>query len=150
MIGLGNKEGGYTQEDQKKVEALSVAMQESLWSKRAEDALKKSEARFGGLVQSVSNYIFTVEITDGYPVRTSHAPACIGITGYTSEEYDADQYLWYKMVHPDDKTAVTEVAARLLQVAANSALISLIFSLIDVADCIRSRRCSSLSPHSFG
>ncbi len=39
MIALGNKEGGYTLEDQEAIEALSGAMLEALRSKRAEDRI---------------------------------------------------------------------------------------------------------------
>lgn len=39
MIGLANKEGGYTVEDQEAVEALSVAIVEAMKSKRVEDKI---------------------------------------------------------------------------------------------------------------
>ena len=39
MIALGNKDGGYTLEDQEAVEALTVGMLEALRSKRAEDRI---------------------------------------------------------------------------------------------------------------
>jgi anti-anti-sigma regulatory factor len=41
MMSLGNKEGGYDGEDQKAVESLSVAIVESLRSKRTEDRLAR-------------------------------------------------------------------------------------------------------------
>jgi PAS domain S-box-containing protein len=41
MIGLANKEGGYTHADQELVEALSVAFVEALHRKQAEEELKK-------------------------------------------------------------------------------------------------------------
>jgi len=41
MIGLANKEGGYDLADQEAVEALCVAIVESLGHKRADDALRE-------------------------------------------------------------------------------------------------------------
>jgi PAS domain S-box-containing protein len=41
MIGLANKEGGYTQEDQNAVEALSVVFYEALVKKRMENAVER-------------------------------------------------------------------------------------------------------------
>ncbi len=46
QIGLGNKKGGYDLKDQEAIEALSSAMVEALMRKRAEKALRESEARF--------------------------------------------------------------------------------------------------------
>ena len=42
MIGLGNKEGGYTDTDREMVEALAPAMVEAFFSKRAEEALRQA------------------------------------------------------------------------------------------------------------
>ncbi len=45
MIGLGNRDGGYRQEDLEAVEALAPAVVEALMRKRAEQALRDSEQR---------------------------------------------------------------------------------------------------------
>jgi len=44
MIGLGNKEGGYTNADQEAIESLAVAFVEDLYRKRAEDKFKRNVA----------------------------------------------------------------------------------------------------------
>lgn len=81
---------------------------------RAETALVKSEARYKRLVGAVTDYIYTVEVRDGQPVRTTHSPSCVAVTGYTPEEYAADPHLWYGMIVEEDRPAVLEQAAEVL------------------------------------
>jgi PAS domain S-box-containing protein len=80
--------------------------------KMAEQEVKSSEERFKSLVDSVTDYIFTVKIEKGIAVSTSHGPGCVAVTGYTSEEYTSDQYLWYRMVYEEDREIVTDQAAK--------------------------------------
>jgi len=82
--------------------------------KRTEQALRESENRYGQLLDSVTDYVYTVQIQDGRPVATVHGPGCAAVTGYTSEDYQADPYLWYRIVYEHDRNAVTEQAARIL------------------------------------
>ncbi len=78
--------------------------------KQTEDALRGSEERFRHLVKSVTDYIYTVKVEDGYPVATLHGPGCVAVTGYSPEEYSADPDLWYRMVYEDDRRAVIDQA----------------------------------------
>ena len=82
--------------------------------KLAEEALRESEARYKQLLGSVTDYVYTVQVEEGRPVRTVHGPGCAAVTGYTPEEYQADPYLWYRMVHDQDREAVTTQAARVM------------------------------------
>lgn len=79
-----------------------------------EEALAESEKRYRHLLESVTDYIFTVRVERGRPVGTSHSPGCIAVTGYTPEDYAADPDLWYRMVHEEDREAVKEQAGLLL------------------------------------
>ena len=81
--------------------------------RQAEEALKKSEERLRQLLESVTDYIYTVTIDNGKPVSTSHGPGCITVTGYTPEEFNTDSYLWYRIVHEEDRNAVENMAAKL-------------------------------------
>jgi two-component system cell cycle sensor histidine kinase/response regulator CckA len=89
-------------------------IQEEEKRKRAEEALQQSEHRYRRLLESVTDYIYTVKVEDGQPAATSHGPGCEAVTGYTPEEYAADPHLWYQMIYPEDREAVTEQATRLI------------------------------------
>ncbi len=83
-------------------------------SREAEEALRLSEERYRKLVNSVTDYLYTVELRDGKPVATRHGPGCQAVTGYTPEDYENAAYLWYLMIHPDDREAVMRQIERLL------------------------------------
>lgn len=82
-------------------------------NKRNND-LEKGLERYKRLLESVTDYIYTVNVENGAPVETLHEPGCCNVTGFTPEEYDADPYLWYSMIHEDDRGAVIGQAAKLL------------------------------------
>jgi len=67
------------------------------------------------LLHHLSDYIYTVIVEQGSAVRTIHGPGCLAVTGYSSEDYDADPSLWIRMVHADDRQAVSQQAAAALQ-----------------------------------
>ena len=82
--------------------------------KRSEDALQKSERRYKQLLESVTSYIYTVTVENGKAASTVHGPGCVAVTGYTSGEYAADPFLWYRMVHNQDKQLVLKQTEDLL------------------------------------
>ena len=79
---------------------------------RIEQALRESEERYRRLLASVTDYVYTVELKDGRPVRTNHGPGCVRVTGYTAQEYAADPHLWLRMVDRRDRKVVVEQATR--------------------------------------
>jgi diguanylate cyclase (GGDEF)-like protein/PAS domain S-box-containing protein len=72
----------------------------------AEFALRESEERYRRLLESVTDYVYTVTLKDGQAVATEHGEGCLDVTGYTAAEYVADPLLWFRMVHEDDREAV--------------------------------------------
>ena len=82
--------------------------------KRSEDAVRKSEQRYKELLHSVTSYIYTVRVENGKAAGTIHGPGCAAVTGYTTEEFSAEPFLWYHMVHDADKQLVLEQAGRAL------------------------------------
>lgn len=86
---------------------------------RAEEALKESEERYRSITEALTDYIYTVRLEDGRPVETVHSPTCVGVTGYTAEEFATDPYLWFRMVHEEDRAAVQEQIESVLEAASD-------------------------------
>jgi PAS domain S-box-containing protein len=82
--------------------------------KQAQEALKESNERYQGIIERISDYIFTVYLRNGVIINTVHNPACITVTGYTNEEFSADPYLWFNMVLPEDRDLVEEHTSHIL------------------------------------
>lgn len=83
-----------------------------LASERA--GLIERAARLQRITQAVLDYVFRVRVDNGTAVDTEHGAACFAVTGYTADELRADPYLWYFMVHEEDRHAVLAQAADIL------------------------------------
>jgi len=77
-------------------------------------SLQESEQRYKGLLGAVTDYIYTVKVEDGRAISTSHGAGCVAVTGYTSEDFDGDPYLWMRMVHEEDRSAILSRVARVI------------------------------------
>lgn len=77
-------------------------------------ALGESEQRYRRLLAATTDYIYTVTLVNGRPGTTSHGPGCAAVTGYTSAEFAADPYLWYRVIHEEDRPLVLAQADRIL------------------------------------
>jgi len=75
-------------------EALQAEIYER---KQVEQALRESEERYKQLLDSVTDYIYTVSVEGDRVVTTTHGPNCVAVTGYTATEYKANPDLWYQM-----------------------------------------------------
>jgi diguanylate cyclase (GGDEF)-like protein/PAS domain S-box-containing protein len=80
----------------------------------AERVLRQGEDRYRRLLESVTDYVYTVTVRDGRAVATEHGPNCLAVTGYEAGEYHARPMLWLDMVPPEDRAIVVDHAARLL------------------------------------
>ncbi|MFA6443354.1 MAG: PAS domain S-box protein, partial [Sterolibacterium sp.] len=97
-----------------KVWGLRGTAQNITERKRAEAALREGDIRYKQLLDSVTDYIYTVQVQDGRPIATTHGPGCQAVMGYSSEDYAADPGLWYRMVYEPDRAAVAAQAAAIL------------------------------------
>lgn len=95
-------------------EANEILQAEIIEREAVEQALRESEQRYKTLLGSVTDYIYTVNVENGRVINTTHSPYCVAVTGYTSEEYETDPHLWYRMIYEEDRPAVMEQADRLL------------------------------------
>ena len=77
-------------------------------------ALRQSEERYRRLLESVTDYVYTVVVRDGVAVSTSHGPNCLAVTGYTAEEYQQNPLLWLTMVPDEDRSLVLSHARSIL------------------------------------
>ena len=97
----------YNEKEYLVVFARDVSQQDSV-----EEALRNSEERYKRLFESISDYVYTVQVENNNAISTTHGPGCIHVTGYTPEEYKDDPNLWYGMIFEKDRPAVLEQAAR--------------------------------------
>lgn len=81
---------------------------------QAEQVLGESELRYRRLLSATTDYIYSVKVEDGRSGATAHGPGCLAVTGYTSAEFAADPYLWYRVIHEEDRPAVLAHADRIL------------------------------------
>ncbi len=79
------------------------------------DWVEQCVGRYKRLIEAMADYVYTVEIADGVPVRTVHGYNCAVVTGYLPEEYAAIPSLWFEMIHPEDREAVLEKSSRILR-----------------------------------
>ncbi len=93
---------------------LHSAIEIAIYKSRMDRKLRDSEIRYRRLVESVTDYIYTVKLENGRAVSTTHNPACVAVTGYSLEEYQSDPDLWFKMVPLVDRPKVLDQARRLL------------------------------------
>lgn len=83
--------------------------------KQAEKAIKLSEERLKKLIDSVTDYIYSVRIEKNVIIETVHSEGCLAVTGYSASEFSNDNYLWFKIVFKEDMSAVRQQAVDLLQ-----------------------------------
>ncbi|MEW6053175.1 MAG: ATP-binding protein [Nitrospirota bacterium] len=69
-------------------------------------ALEISEKRYKKMVEAVTVYTYSVQVSKGNVIYSEHSIGCLPITGYSREEFKSDPHLWYSMIYPDDKTIV--------------------------------------------
>ena len=71
-----------------------------------EDQLLNSEERYRRITNSITDYIFTVMISDGRITEFMHSDTSIAVTGYPRQELADNSSLWLQMVHKDDQQQV--------------------------------------------
>src|SRR3972149_3734380 len=74
--------------------------------KLIEAALQEGQEQYKRLVESITDYIYTVSVENGRPVSTLHGPGCLPVPGYTQEHLHAHSHLWCEMIHDGDRNDV--------------------------------------------
>jgi PAS domain S-box-containing protein len=66
---------------------------------------KEADTRLSLMLDAIPAYFYQAVIEDGVLSDTYHSHHCVDLTGYTSEEYAADEKLWYEMIAEEDREA---------------------------------------------
>lgn len=82
--------------------------------KHIEETLRKSEQRYQQLLESVTDYTYTVQVSNGQAIGTIHGAGCEAVTGYTPKDYADNPKLWYQMIHESDRPTVIKKISAIL------------------------------------
>jgi len=84
---------------------------------KIEETLRQSEARFRRVTTSISDHIYSTEISqDGHPINQYISPNVVDLTGYPMENFITDWNFWpKKVIHPEDQPAAARQAAQLVR-----------------------------------
>jgi PAS domain S-box-containing protein len=101
-------------DDENRISGIVVINEDITERKRVEQRLRESDERHRRITQALSDYVYTVWISEGRVVATEHGAACEAVTGYTRDDFASNPYLWLRMVVEEDRSAVLEQGHRLL------------------------------------
>lgn len=80
--------------------------------KKVANLKSKNEQRFKRLLECVTDYFYTVQISNGKPISTVHSLGSLAVTGYSSEDYSQNSDLWYQMIYEQDRPSVQKLLTR--------------------------------------
>ena len=100
MIALANKEAGYEAVDQEAVEGLAIALVEALQRWRAEAALRQTELKYRIVANNTLDWVFWVTPERRFQYISA---SCRRVTGYGPEDFEADENLMLRIIHPEDR-----------------------------------------------
>ena len=95
------------------LERLGDSLAVAIAQRQAQAALRASEARFRQLIESTTDYVYSVEHRSDGLVQTRHGPGCLKVTGYSPVDFASHPRLWLEMVPTEDRAAVEAYATRL-------------------------------------
>jgi PAS domain S-box-containing protein len=110
-------------DEDKRIIAGYLVMMDITDRKLMEIGLKESEERYRRITSAVMDYFYTVYFEGGKVAKTVHGEACVGITGYSAEDFAADPYLWYGMIAPEDRDLVAKQADDIVNEGAAAAIV---------------------------
>jgi PAS domain S-box-containing protein len=99
MIGLGNREGGYREEDREAAESLAPAVVQAFLRMRSEQALKESENRLAMALDSGQIGMWEWDLRSS---RSVWNPREYQLLGLPVGDGQVPTELFFKHVHPDD------------------------------------------------
>jgi PAS domain S-box-containing protein len=113
-IVVENHERLWPGEDLRLLGLLAELLGGVLGHDRTNAELQKSEERYRRITGEITDYIYSVQLQNGYWSETIHGPGCAAVTGYSPEDYQRDPHLWLKMVDDRDREMVMDQVKRVL------------------------------------
>lgn len=89
---------------------------------RYREILEEQENRYRNLIQNIHEYIYSVNYADGIFSSTYHSDKSFEVTGYRPREYEENPYLWFSMIHEDDRRLVNEFLSRIQSAGGTATL----------------------------
>jgi PAS domain S-box-containing protein len=71
-------------------------------------ALAEGEDRYRRITETITDYVFHVELSGEVVASRRHGPGCIAVTGYGPDDFEADPMLWLDIVRVDDRELVLQ------------------------------------------
>lgn len=109
IAGVGNKLDHYDEKDARQLLLFMSGMWAMIQRKRAESALRESEARYRRLTEHAPDIIYRYRLHPD-PGFEYVSPAVTTLTGYTPDDHYADPQLGYKLIHPEDRHTLKDMA----------------------------------------
>ena len=85
---------------------LSRAISYAIERHRSDQALQESEKHYKFLLESITDYSYTVHLKEKKPSSAVHGPGCVAVTGYSAAEYQRDPDLWFQLIDASHRPAV--------------------------------------------
>jgi PAS domain S-box-containing protein len=104
----------WTAQEKRLLQEIGRRMADALTGLLVHRELRESENRYRRITEGLMDYHYSVRVENGQPLETRQSPTCATVTGYTTEEFDADPYLWFRMIAPEDRELVQEHIRQIL------------------------------------
>jgi len=91
---------------------LNRLEEKSVELEKARAVILKCDQRYQRLLESVTDYMYTVRFEDGRYLGTIHGPGSVAVTGYAPEELEADPELCFRMIHDEERETVRALTSR--------------------------------------
>jgi two-component system sensor histidine kinase/response regulator len=104
----------FTEDEIALANSATAAAAQALEKARAEEELRKSEARYRSISELTSDYVYSLTVTPTGALEFDwYTDAFLRITGYTPQAL-SERGAWASLVHPDDRSYYNEVRQRIL------------------------------------